>query len=572
MKNFGKLLVASMLTIVLVGCGAGRTREEKVSAMMNKIDEPFFVVSTNLQNLMDKSAVMEEGTIPFTYYQVLTFFLAVELTGIDYSTDVQLVVGEGESFVPNFYGIFKVKNEELFTGLLETEANAEIVEKDGMHYAIKDKEGYCIVWNEEFAIISSIPMDFAAMLSGNGGKQGQKMIDKNIEVIKAAEEGEIDAVWVDFLLKDSDISMRYDGAGFFNYMKLMSMDDDEELNKMKDLYEGMNYDFFIDFNNGSVDFEMIADLSDELKKKLDFMGKKGVDKSLFNYGKSKNPLLTGSYKVTIPGLLDYIEGVSEDDYKGMTEELEAIGLAIEDMEGALSGELVYMIDDVVEREETIDFGYGDPITVSNPEPNFAIVLGVSDRAYIENTMKILMAPPAEGEEVDADVPEFKVLANGVINVDKGYIFLGKDVLFVTNDSVWANKVAIGSTVTINNPKGILNDKPVGLFADLGKVANLKSLAEGKKYLDLLASFSASANLEGGTMQLKLTDDSQNSLKLITKTIGEIMAEFEKESNPDIEAELDEAVNQTESGFDKLNENDKEVIEKVVEDAFDNLNK
>ncbi len=576
MKNFGKILVVSALSIVLIGCGSGRTREQKVSAMMNKIDSPFFVANTNLQNLMDKSEVMKEGTIPFTYYQVLTFFLAVELTGIDYSTDVQLIVGEGESFVPNFYGIFKVENEELFKELLETEANADIKEKDGMQYVIKDKEQYCLVWDKEFAIISSIPMDFAAMISGNGGKQGQKMIDRNIEVIKAAEDGEVDDDWVDFLTNESDISLHYDGEGFYSYMETMAMDDKEDMEKMKEMYEGMGYDMFINFDKGAVNMELVADLSDGLIEKLNFIGKDGVDAKLLNYGKSENPLMSGTYKVQIGGLMDYFEDLSKDDYEKMIEEVAEIGLQMEDIEEALSGDMVYMVDDISEKTEEIDFGYDAPIKVDRSEPNFAFVLGVSDMDYIQNTFQEMLAGAAEGsseemQDFQKDLEKIEMLPNGLMKMGDALVFMGADFIFASNDSTWANMVAAGTSVKINNPDGVLNEKPFGMYANFERLLGLESMKDGEDYIKMLESFSASANLSGGNISIKLTDASQNSLKVLTQTIGSVLAEFEKESNPSMEQELEEAVIETEDAFNKLNDEDLKEIEDAVNDAFDDLN-
>lgn len=579
MKNFGKILIVSALSIVLIGCGSGRTREQKVSAMMNKIDSPFFVANTNLQNLMDKSEVMKEGTIPFTYYQVLSFFLVVELTGIDYSTDVQLVIGEGESYLPNFYGIFKIDNEELFKELLETEANADIKEEDGMNYVIKDKEQYCIVWDKEFAIISTIPMDIASMISGNSSKQGKKMIDKNIAIIKAASDGEFDEDWVSFLSNDADIAMHYDGEGFYKYMETMAMSDKEDLEKLKEMYEGMGYDMFINFNQGAVDMEIVANLSDELIKKLNFIGKDGVSDKLFGYGKTKNPLLSGTYKVQIGGLMDYFEDLSKDDYDQMIEEVAEIGLKMEDIESALSGEMVYMIDGIEERVEEIDFGYDTPIKVDRSEPTFAFVLGVSDMDYIKTTFQEMMTAEAGAGETPEDLQEFQeemdkieILPNGLLKIGDAFVYMGKDVIFASNDSTWANMVAAGTSVKINNPDGVLNNKPFGMYANFEKLMGLESMKGGEDYLKMLESFSASASLSGGTMSIKLTDASQNSLKILTQTIGATLAEFEKEMNPDIEKELEEAVIETEQGFDKLNEEDLEEIEDAVNDAFDDLNK
>jgi hypothetical protein len=580
MKRFVKILSISVLTILIVGCSADRTREEKVSAMIDKVDSPFFIANMNLQNLMDKSEIMKEGTLPFTYYQVISFFLAVELTGIDYDTDVQVIVGEGKAFLPNFYGIFKVKDEKLFTTLLETEANATIQEQDGMKFAIKESEQYCVVWDEEFAVISNIPMDFASLLSGGSAKEGQKMVNKNIEMIKAGNEGEINEDYKTFLGKEADMSMLYNGKGFFSYMLTMSMDDSEEMEKLRDLYEGMSYEMYLNFNKGEVDLEVIADLDKDLKDQLSFIAKDGVSNKLMGYGRSKNPLMVGSYKASIPGMLDYFSETSQEDYDKMIEGMSEEGLDIEEVKEAFNGEVVYVVDAVEQREEIFDFGYDDPITIKKDEPIFAIVLGVSDKSIIEKKIQEVMQ---EGMQdlvtTDAgagEIPNGKkieILPNDVINMGDAYLFLMDDALFMSNDLVWTNLIATGKGKKIANPEGVVNAKPFGMFADMTQIGSYQGMGdEVGEYADMFESFSGSADIDGGRFILKLTEKKENALKVLTMAVGSGLAEFEKASNPDMEAELEEALKETEDAFDMLEEEmpSEEEIEKAVDDAFKQL--
>ena len=569
--------------MLIVSCGKDRTREQQVSAMIDKIDSPFLIASMNVQNLMDKSEVMEEGTLPFTYYQVISFFLAVELTGIDYDTDAQFVMGKGESFVPSFYGIFKVDKEELFTTLLEVEANAEIKEKDGFKYAIKEKENYCVTWNDEFAIISTIPMDIAAILSGKGDG-GEKQVDKNIEIIKAGEEGEINEDYVAFLEKKADIAMTFDGKPFYKYMKSVSLEEDEQLEKMKEIYEGMSYEMYMNFNKGSMDIEMVADLDKKLKDQLDFIGKGGVSDKLFGYGKRKNPMMTGTYKIDVGGMMDYMKDMSEEDYNDMTADMEKAGLAIDDIKDAFSGELVYMIDEITEKEVVYDFGYEEPIIMKETEAYFGLAIGVGDASIIQDKLQEVMLMEGmddivadvedqvdiEMDEFDfeAEMPEINMLPNGVIQMDEAFIYLGTDVLFMTNDSAWANMIAAGNGVTVDNPNGILTEKAVGMYADLTQLKAMGDMNEDQaQMLALFKSFYGSADLDGGKFTLELTDDSENSLKILTMAIGSMLAEFEKALDPDLEAELEEAIEEGEDAFDKLDEELENIdLEEKVEDA------
>ena len=134
--------------------------------MITKVESPILIMSMTPQNILDKSGI-RDGVLPVTYDMLLTFFIDETVTGIDYSVKSQIVVGKGESFQPSVYAIFKLKDEKKFIELLETEANATVVEKEGMKTAIKESDSYAVVWNEDFAIMSTIPIDIMAMLSGS---------------------------------------------------------------------------------------------------------------------------------------------------------------------------------------------------------------------------------------------------------------------------------------------------------------------------------------------------------------------------------------------------------------------
>jgi hypothetical protein len=569
MNRVAKILIVSVLMLAIVGCSSDRTREQKVSAMIGEIEKPYIVANLSLQNLMDKSAVMEEGTLPFTYYQVISFFLDKKLTGIDYNTKIQAVVGQGESFIPNFYGIFKIEDEKLFTELVEVEANAEVKEKEGMKYVVKEKEMYCIVWKEDIAIISNIPMDLMSMLMGGGDGQGEKMVDKNIAIIKSAEEGEVNEDWVTFLNKDSDIAIHYDGEAGYSYALDMAVDNREEVEEMRDVIEGISLDMYIDFNKGSMDITYESELSEDLLAELSFIGKDGVNKALFRYGKTEKPMMSGAYKVEVNGMTDYFQANSEEGYDEMVENVEKAGFVFDDIKGAISGEFVYMVDGIERQEKVIDFGYGESFTHTETVGLFGIVVGLSDKSIVEKMMEDMMMASLELADTDYSDeqgvrPELNMLPNGVVQIDDAYIYLGDRALFASNDSAWANKVAGGNGVTIDNPEGILNSNPFAMLAKFEGLSEMEGMDdEAKAYADIFKRFTLSMNIESGKMALSLKDNSENSLKIIMAAVGSALADFEKMSNPEMEAELEEALNET---LEKLEDE----IEEGVDEALDKL--
>jgi hypothetical protein len=526
MKKMMKITVAALVgLLVLTGCKADRTREEKAAAIIGKIESPFLVISTTPQNLMDKSGV-QDGVLPFTYELILDFFIDEAVTGIDYSVKTQLVVAKGESFQPSFYGIFKIKDEAKFKELIEKEANATIVEKEGMKTAVKEKDGYAVVWNEEFAIISNIPIDFSAMFTGgSGGANGDKVVNKLIGLINAAEEEEVNTTYADFLKKDADIAMYYDGKGFYAYMKEMMMDEQEEVEKMRATYEGLTSEIYLNFNDGAVDFEFINHMSDELKTELSFIRDKGITGKLLGYANSPNPIMVGGYNLDLAKFFDYVESsLEEDAYNEMEEDMLAMGLTVDEFKSCMSGELIYLIDRVVSVEETVDYGYGEPYTYTAQTPMFALVAGVSNPSVIQKLLADSLKMP-----------------NGAYHMGDAYVVLDGDVLFASNDSAWAGKVIAKSTTTVSKGTDLIAANPFAMFVDFTSLSQMGGMEDAAAFLSIFTEFSGGAKLDGGTFTLKLKDASQNSLRVITQAVADELARQEKEMNAEMDAELEDAV-------------------------------
>lgn len=506
------------------GCSAERTREDKVAAMINKVESPFLVVSTTPQNLMDKSGIMD-GVLPFTYELILGFFIDEAVTGIDYSVKSQIIIGKGESFQPSIYGIFKVKDDKKFVDLIEKEANASIVEKEGMKTAIKESDGYALVWNDEFAVISTIPFDFMAMLNGKGGNGGEKTVNKIIELIKAADDGEINTTYADFLKKEADVAMYYDGKGMYAYMQEMLGEEIGDLEKMRETYEGMSAEIYLNFNNGSIDLEFVNHLSDKLKETMSFMQEKGIEGKLLSYGNSPNPIMVGGYNVNFAKFFDYLEAqMAEDAYADFEQEVEGIGLTMDDVKSSMTGEVIYMIDRVVEIEETIDYGYGEPYTYTTPVPMFGVALKIANISVIQGLLADSLKMP-----------------NGMYHMGDAYVALDDDVLFASNDSAWTSKIVAKSGAKIGNAADVIAANPFAMFIDFASLGQMNGMKDAAPFINLFTQFSGGASLEGGKFSFVMKDGSKNALRAITEVMAVELDRMEKEMNRELESELEEAV-------------------------------
>ncbi|MFT5820271.1 MAG: hypothetical protein ACI8ZM_001510 [Crocinitomix sp.] len=526
--NWSVIILALFVT-GLTSCGTERTREEKVAAMINSIESPFFVMNSSPGNLIEKSGAAD-GALPYTQEMVLGFFIEEEITGVDYDLDVQVIVGRGGGFTPNFYGIFKLKDEVVFKELLETETGAEIKEKDGYQYVMKEGDSYVIVWNEEFAVATSIPMDISSMFSG-GSKEGMKTVDKTIALIESGDEGEINEMYKTFLENDADISMRFEGKPFYGYLEDVSMGMSDELEEQREMVEEINSDLFVNFTNGSVDLKWVGNLSERLKEEFGFLADGPVDKRLLDFGNSKNPMFTMVYNLDLNKGLDYTkEQMSEYDYEDFEEELSKMGVNVDLAKAGLTGDILFVVDRVEMRTEIIDWGYGEPYESNESTPIFGAVLGIGDIAALSSLV-------AASDSLGTD---------GILKQGDAYLVIFDDILFSTNDSLWAVKVKNGGGVTIEDKGDVLTKKPFGMYLDFAKLVGMDDLDGVELAADKLESLKGEGDINEMNISLIMNDKTRNALRIITEAVAGF-AEGGQGSGEEFEQlrnELDEAAAET----------------------------
>ncbi len=519
------LLVITVMISFLASCSAERSREEKVSAMINKVDSPFVLFNVSPGDLIEKSGAMD-GALPFTYEMLFGFFIDDQTTGIDYDVNIQLIVGKGAAFVPNMYGVFKIKNQEAFAELMKTEGNAEVEEKEGFKYVIKSNDRYIIAWNDEFAVASNIEIDFSDLFSGSGGNQGVKAVDNAIAMIKAGEEGDTHTEHTAFLQKESDIACRIIGEGFSAFMDEMAVLEDEILEKNQDLMKGTVADFSINFNNGSIDLQILSEISEDVAEMVKFFNEGSVDSKLLSYGNSANPIMVVALNANTSTILDYNEmQMSPSDYEDFERELGNFGISIDEIKNALSGEFAIVLDHIEMKETIIDWGYGEPYVSKDPSPVFALVAGVSDKSVFSNLL----------------VDSLQV-SNGIYKNGDVYLVLSEDILFSSSDSLWAMKIAGGQGVQIEDKKGILAKNSFGMFANFGSLMEMQGMQADdlSLYISIFDELVGEGNIGESNISLLLKDNSKNSLRIITEAIADAMSFSGADQQQDLQVELEEA--------------------------------
>jgi hypothetical protein len=553
MKIISKLFIVATLAVIIVGCGSGRTRNEKVSAMINKINSPFVVASLMPQNIIDKSGAKEDGVLPYTYKTLSTFFLDANETGVDNNTKIQLIAGEGTGLGPDVYGIFKIIDEIKFKDMAEKEFSAKIKEKDGINYFIKDKENYVIVWNEEFAIVSNVPFNLAAMFSG-GGNEAETTVSRCINIIKAGEEGEVNELYKDFLAKDADVSTLFESAGFVDFLAGFGVIKKGDVEDMQKQYSGNSMQSFLNFEKGKITWKHEFDLIPELKKKFDFVGDKGISKGLFSYGNSKNPLFKYALNVETKGLLDYMENeMPAGDFSEFVEELEERGFSVDDLINTFSGEMLFIVDKVNVEKKMIDYGYGEPFMELTPSPVVGIAIAIKDKAAF--------AKLAENSEVSP---------NGVIRLDNNfYATVTDDVFFVSTDTAWVTSVLSGAVSDIARNSDNLTNEPFGFYTDFANNDKANFEALDIPIADILVNAYGFVNLSGAEITIELNDKSQNALQLVTKIVSDKIVEEDEYVNQEMKNIIDQEI------LEGLNEGIEEVAnetEKIIGEVEGELGK
>ena len=568
MKKLSKVLAIIVLTSVMFSCGQKRTYQEKVSAMVSKVKAPFLIGSLNLQNLIDKSAVNEDGVLPYTYQTLTSFFLQEEGTGVDYDENIKIVLAKGP-MLPNMFAFFKIQDQSLFKEMIKAELNAKIKDKDGTNYFIKNKEGYVVAWQDETAIVANIPFDIKAMFSGNAD-DGHKTLNRMITLFEAADEGKINKDYQTFLTKNNDINLFLMPDSLVDYVNQMNplKKKNAKDETFKDL-EGSKIEITVNFENGQAVLESNMSFSDDFLAKINFIKNKGVDAKYLQFGKTEHPVLSYSFNVDLEKYLAFVDEFSKGDLlPDINSNLSKYGLSTDDIIKAFKGEVLVMMDGFKIESKVIDYGFGEPFEEQHVEPLIGAVIGLKNSAILTDLF-------ANAQPV----------TETIMKLDNYFVVTKEDVLFLSNDSLWAVTVANNQTKTIQTNQ-VITQQPIASFTDFSNQSVAQYFkTQGYDPTTILESIVMFTTVNQSKITVNLKDKSQNSLKVLVKFYSDMMADYEAKQNEEMEKILDqeildnlsEGIENLDSTLDEVSkEIDKTLqnvdIEKTVNEATKELDK
>jgi hypothetical protein len=476
-----------------------------------------------------------------------------EETGIDNNEQIQFIAGKGSGVgLPDFYGIFKVKDHEKFNIMLKKELNADIKEKKGINYFSKSKDNYVMVWNDEFAIAGSVPINFSSLFGG--GDESSKTVNKCINLLKEASSSKVDSKYVDFLKKDADVATYFETKGLVDYLSNSKVLDKDDIVAYKESYEGNTFESYLNFDKGVVKWEHKMFLSDVLLEKVDFIPENGIGNALLSFGKSENPMFKYSFHLNPVALMGCLKDqMKEDQFTEFEIELASKGFTTDDITNTFTGEVLVIIDGMVTATETIDYGYGEAFEITNNEPIVGIALSLKDKAVFTNI--------TESMEQSSD---------GIIDLKEGFFgYLSGDVFFASNDTAWINQVVNNKSKELKDEEGKLKEQPFGFYAGIDNPSNKKIYSKEFPIAEILENIWGYANLSEAEVNVILKNKSENSLRVITQYISDYLVEEENQVNEDFKNILDkEVVENLEQGIKEVENALKDIdVEEVVSEIF-----
>jgi hypothetical protein len=526
-----KKVLYSAIIIILIfsmtSCGKERSRQEKIAAMIGQVKTPFLITSLTPQNLIDKSGVNEDGVLPYTYQTLTSFFLQEEGTGIDNDEAIQIVLAKGP-MTPNVYAFFKVQDNALFKEMVKAELNANIKEKEGVNYFIKDKDAYVVAWQDDMALVGNIPFDLNSLFSGNSNG-GAKTLNRLIVLLNAADEGNIKPEYESFLKKEDDINMYVMIDSLMAYI--------EEINPLKskqkkadkpfkDL-EGTKIELAVNFENGKTVFYSNVNYSKALEKKIDFLNGSKFNSKFFNYGKTENPLFSYSVNVDLKKYIHFLNEFSNQDaVNSLNSNFKKYNLTINDLPKIFTGEMLILVDGYNVKKQMVDYGFGEPSEDINVEPFYGLVIGLKNKKELK---KLLM--------------EASPITDDILKYEDIFILIQDDVLFASNDYLWVEQALNQQTKTVAINTTMINEHPFTFYANIAHQSTVAyfDATQDIKPSNIIEKIEGFADKSEAELIMYFKDNTQNSLRVMVKFLSDSFIDEEEQAHQDMQKILDQEI-------------------------------
>jgi len=521
MKIF-KTISVIILLVSLTGCNFGRTKEEKLSAIINGVESPYLIATFSPQTLIEKSGI-ENGILPFTDETFFKFLSNEMVTGLSNTEQMQVVIGKGAMLQPSIYAFFNISSESRFQSVLKSELNLDVVEKDGYKTVTNITNNYVLVWNDEFAVFSTIILDFSTLFGGESN--AGKAIKKCITMLDKADKGDVNEEYANFLAKKADLATFVSTNHLADVLTSANLATEKDALALQSKLKGNYFTSFLNFDKGIVKWEHDLDWNDDFLKGLKFIPEEGISQKLFKFGRSANPLLKYGFKVNPDLFVKFIEDESDaNDVDFISKNLMVLGFKNNEMIESFTGEVLLIVD-AVEKVTVAKNIAGYSYNSKQTKSIIGMAIGVDDeKLFTEHTKGMTKS------------------ANGIFSLDHGFFgYLSNDVFFVSNDSLWVNQVLIKKVVDLSDEDGTLKKHPYGFFAGLDDAKHSQFLKQNFIFGQALENISGFATLNEAEINFVLKDKSKNSLQVLTEFV---LANIEKQKNSLTESILEKLEQET----------------------------
>ncbi len=530
-NKWSKLGVITILmgTMLFVSCKENLNHKDRVAAIIGKLDSPFLMGTFVPENLIDKAG-LKEGALPFVQQTVASFFMKEEKTGINNKEQVQFVMAKGEGSFPQAYVFIPLKNAEKFKKLVQTELSAEVQEKDGAYYFRKDADNYLVVWKEDLAIVSNIPISLENILS-SGGISSKKAALSIVNLMNQAATSDIAPTYRSFMDKTGDIQMYMHGQNAYNMVKEIRFFPSKYKRQLKTLLLGSTVESEMNFENGAITLKSNHLLSDSLNAYLEVLKDGGISNDILAFGFTDNPIMAFSMNMNPTKILKLMDETDMQDYTvNMSEKLKNNGISKEDIAAFSTGEVLFILDGYKKIEQSENLKNMQDLKV-----NFAMVYGVKDTAVARMVMQKMLAD------------------SSMTDKDEIFMTIKNNYLISSNSKTWIEKINNNEGVSLKNLKTELTVHPIGMYINsvlLGKFPQEKELDKAMRNVSkVIFDF----NKNSSNLTIKMKDENKNALRIIVEKVVEEMLKAELNSNSDVQAIIEQ-----------------EMLEGINEEAIENV--
>ena len=503
--NYKKLLNALFISgiFIFTSCSKSSVTADEAAMRLVAFDEPAFISSMEVKELLDKGGITTKENIPMIAQMLFSdkveYMSNPEKIGLDLTGKTYMAMSGGDKGMTG-WAITKIKDVEKLEKMLKEEGNEKFDELEG-YKTIVEKDQVIVAWNESLLImmfdqsknVKEVFKKYAAAL--NEEKKPSKSFQK-------------------FFDQKADFALMYNYKKFLELQKSLqsqygggSQKDMEMVNKLTKKMDGSYSIFSCSFENDKVIVDFANELTEGLKKEMNFFSKEGLPKELLAHVGSNDVSGFVSMNGNIKAYIDWIIKFSaEKDIFAQAQE--ETGMDVMRMLKSLKGNVLLSFLGFVPKEISYIDMEGNESKYTTKIPSISVVTTLSDN-YIETVADSMFKDKKTGNYFTSG-SEFERI----------YVAFKPGILFYTNNEDLLKNPLANANPNLDPEAVKALEKPVAYYFNLNKIIGGADNSElSQKIASKFKYTYGGMDINGGHAELILNNNGKNSLwTLINLTV------------------------------------------------------